>query len=97
MTTGLDSFLDPSSIGPMYPFVGAEVAIVIVAVVLWLLWHWKNARDEDAEYREARVHYERLRLHRVMFRGGTALIPSEDELHEEHPPTAEEPPLQQRW
>ncbi len=95
MRTGLDSFLDPGSIGPMYPFVGTEVLLVVVAVVLWLLWHWRSGRGEDEEYREARGHYERLRLQRVMFRGGTALIPSEEELHDEHPPAAEDPPLMQ--
>jgi hypothetical protein len=96
MSTGLDSFTGPAEIGPLYPFPGWEWVFVIASVVLWLLWHWKSYSDENSEYREAREHYKRLRLERVMFRGGTALIASEDELHEEHPPHPEEPPLAAR-
>jgi hypothetical protein len=93
-TTGLDSFADPAGIGPLYPFPGLEWLFVVVTILLWLFWHVRNMQDEDREYREAREHYKRLRLQRVMFRGGTALIPSEAELVEEHPPIAEDPPLQ---
>ena len=93
MTTGLDSFSDPAAIEAMYPFQGLEWLFVVIAVVLWLLWHWKYTQDEDREYSEARRHYEQLRLERVMFRGGTALIPSEAELHEQHPPVGDDPPL----
>lgn len=91
--TGLDTFSNPGEIGALYPFQGLEWLFVVVTVALWLYWHLKNIRDEDREYQEAEEHYRRLRLERVMFRGGTALIASDDELHEAHPPHPEPPPL----
>ena len=93
MTTGLDSFSNPATIERMYPFQGLEVLFVIVAVVLWILWHIRYTQGENREYEEAKEHYQRLRLQRVMYRGGTALIAAEQQLEDDHPPNSLEPPL----
>ncbi len=38
-----------NDIGPMYPFVGMELLLVIVAVVVWLYWHYKQIQIENEE------------------------------------------------
>lgn len=43
-----------TEIGPLYPFVGAEFALFVVGVVLWILWHVRQARIETEQY-EAEV------------------------------------------
>ena len=39
MPTGLQSFNDPASIGPLYPFAGTEVPLAIIGIALWILFH----------------------------------------------------------
>ena len=34
-------------IGPIYPFVGWETLMVIIAVVFWLGWHYLQIRMEN--------------------------------------------------
>jgi len=45
-------------LGPLYPFVGSEVAMVVVLVLFWILWHVLQIRMEnrthDAEARRLR-------------------------------------------
>jgi hypothetical protein len=41
---------NPGSLGPLYPFTGWEVALVIVAVGAWLLWTIWQARLENRFY-----------------------------------------------
>lgn len=78
-STGLDSFSNPSEIGPLYPFVGAEWFFVLLAVVLWLLWHVLQIRLENRDNERAVQTYERIGLDRVMFYGGSADVPSDEE------------------
>lgn len=78
-STGLDSFSNPGEIGPMYPFVGAEWLFVLVAVVLWLLWHVAQIMLENRDNERAVQTYERIGLDRVMFYGGSADVPSDEE------------------
>jgi hypothetical protein len=78
-STGLDSFTNPSEIGPLYPFVGAEWLFVLVAVILWLLWHVAQIRLENRDNERAVQTYERIGLDRVMFYGGSADVPSDEE------------------
>lgn len=57
MNTG--SFSDWSGsmldIGPLYPFVGWETAMVIVLAVFWIGWHIVQIRGENRQLeREAR-------------------------------------------
>ena len=50
MNTGIESWnVDLMSIGPMYPFVGSEVWLAIIGVVLWLIWHFLQASVETKE------------------------------------------------
>lgn len=42
-----------ADIGPLYPFVGSEMILVIVAVIFWLWWHVQQLRAEQREYDEA--------------------------------------------
>ena len=44
-------------IGPIYPFVGSEVLLLIVGVALWIIWHIWQARNEANEYREEKERY----------------------------------------
>lgn len=39
-----------TDIGPLYPFVGTEFLLVLVAFVVWLLWHVLQLRTESQEY-----------------------------------------------
>lgn len=39
-------------IGPIYPFVGSEFILFILALVFWLGWHVMQIRGESREYRE---------------------------------------------
>ena len=79
VSTGLDSFSNPTEIGPLYPFVGGEWFFVLVAVVLWLLWHVGQIMLENRDNDRAVHTYERIGLDRVMFYGGSADVPSDEE------------------
>ena len=81
MNTGLGSFNNPAEIGALYPFVGTEVILVIVGVVLWLAWHVLQTRHESAEDAEAIRQFDEIGKDRVLYHGGTARIAREDELH----------------
>ena len=48
-----------SDIGPLYPFVGSEMMLVIAAVVFWLWWHVSEMRMENREYEEDIERYSR--------------------------------------
>ncbi|MDP8909848.1 MAG: hypothetical protein M3N47_12215 [Chloroflexota bacterium] len=79
VSTGVDSFVEPTEIGPLYPFVGAEVALFAVALFMWLAWHFLQARGETREHRDACALYDEIGLDRAMHHGGSALIASEEE------------------
>lgn len=72
-TTGVESFTQPDQVGPMYPFVGWEVFLFIVAVVLWVLWHVWQIRSENREYDEAVRAYGELGMEDAVRQGGAEL------------------------
>lgn len=39
-------------LGPLYPFVGSEVALVVVLVAFWIVWHILQVRMENRSYEE---------------------------------------------
>ena len=39
-----------ADIGPIYPWVGSEVAMVIVAFVFWIGWHVVQLRRESRRF-----------------------------------------------
>ena len=41
-----------TDIGAIYPFVGSEMALVVIGVALWIAWFVLQARMEDREYQD---------------------------------------------
>ena len=41
-----------SEIGPLYPFVGAEVLLFVVGMALWIVWHVLQIRTETQSYED---------------------------------------------
>ena len=41
---------NPADVGPMYPFVGYEVPLFVVCVVLWIAYTVWQIRHENATY-----------------------------------------------
>lgn len=41
-----------TDIGPMYPFVGSELLLVVVAGAFWIAWHVLQLRAEQREFEE---------------------------------------------
>jgi hypothetical protein len=78
--TGVNSFTAPGELGPLYPFVGTEVALAIIGILLWIGWHVLHVRDEGKEYKEASKLYRQVGLERTMHHGGTGKIASEEEI-----------------
>ena len=51
-TTRVESWaVDLAEVGPIYPWVGAEGIMFIVAVVLWIAWHIWQVKFESNTYR----------------------------------------------
>jgi hypothetical protein len=40
---------DLLQIGPIYPFVGSETLMVIIAVIFWVVWHILQIRAENKQ------------------------------------------------
>ena len=59
MPTGIESWANPADIGPIYPFVGTEVALTIIGVVLWIAFHVITGREENKQWNELDAQYER--------------------------------------
>ncbi len=41
-----------TDIGPLYPFVGTEVVLVIIGLVFWVVWHVLQWRMESSNYND---------------------------------------------
>jgi hypothetical protein len=55
-----------NAIGPIYPFVGWEMLMVIVLLVFWIAWHIIQIRKEYSEFEEqARMLQQGDNLHRA--------------------------------
>lgn len=80
MNTGIGTFNNAADIGPLYPFVGTEVILVVIGVVAWLAWHYLQTRQETTEDNEAVRQFDEIGKDRVLYHGGTARIAREDEL-----------------
>lgn len=44
--------VDLKDIGAVYPWLGWEVIMVVVAIALWILWHILQIRQENQDYAE---------------------------------------------
>jgi len=42
--------VDLKDVGAVYPWLGLEVIMVLVAIALWLIWHIVQMRMEEQEY-----------------------------------------------
>ena len=52
-TTPLDSWaVDLGDVTVIYPFVGSEKLMVVIAVVLWIAWHIWQVKFESNTYKE---------------------------------------------
>jgi hypothetical protein len=78
-STGLESFSNPADIGAMYPFPDIDWLFVIAGIVLWLLWHVGQIGGESKENEQSRIACEELGLERVMYYGGSAIVPTDRE------------------
>jgi len=67
-TTGIDTWaVDLAEVGPIYPFQGTEVILVVVAVVLWLAWHIRQMISEKRENAEkVRLYGDRANREHVV-------------------------------
>lgn len=79
-STGVDSFTNPHLIGPLYPGVGFEWLMVLIAFVLWLLWHVIQISGEEEEYSAAVKLYREVGMERAMHHA-TGAIATEEEVH----------------
>ncbi len=61
-TIGYSSWaVDLKDVGAIYPFQGTETAMVVAAVVFWIVWHIWQIRHENAELREKSGHVDAAR------------------------------------
>jgi flagellar biosynthesis regulator FlaF len=42
--------VDLKDVGAVYPWLGWETIMVLVAIALWILWHIIQIRQENADY-----------------------------------------------
>ena len=56
-----------TDIGPLYPFVGWEMLMVILLLAFWIIWHVVQVRAETRQHdAEARALRQGDNLHRVL-------------------------------
>ncbi len=41
-----------TDIGPLYPFVGSEVVLVLIGLAFWIVWHFVQHRMESSNYKD---------------------------------------------
>jgi hypothetical protein len=59
--------VDLANVGPVYPWIGFELIMVLVAVALWILWHVIQIRQENAELeRDIRLYGDRESLRKAL-------------------------------
>ncbi len=57
-TTPIDTWaVDLADVTLIYPGVGSEVIMTVVAIVLWLGWHVWQVKHENATYEEEKRKY----------------------------------------
>jgi flagellar biosynthesis regulator FlaF len=44
--------VDLKDVGAVYPLLGWEMIMVLVAIALWILWHIMQIRQENRDYAE---------------------------------------------
>ncbi len=57
-TTPIDTWaVDLADVTVIYPWVGSEVAMAVLAVILWLGWHVWQVKFENKTYEEEAAKY----------------------------------------
>ncbi len=57
-TTPIDTWaVDLADVTYIYPWVGSEVAMAVLAVILWLGWHVWQVKFENQTYEEEAAKY----------------------------------------
>ena len=52
-TTPIDTWaVDLADVAEIYPFLGSEVIMVVIGVVLWIAWHIWQVKFESNTYKE---------------------------------------------
>ena len=46
-----------ADIGPIYPFVGSEFVLWIIAMALWIVWHVMQVRTENKIYEDEKKRF----------------------------------------
>jgi hypothetical protein len=44
--------VDLANVGAVYPWLGYEVIMVVIAIIAWLIWHFVQIREEENDYAE---------------------------------------------
>jgi hypothetical protein len=44
--------VDLANVGAVYPWLGLELVMVLVAVAAWILWHISQIRQENRDFAE---------------------------------------------
>jgi len=44
--------VDLANVGAVYPWLGYEVIMVVIAIIAWLIWHFAQIRGEENEFAE---------------------------------------------
>ena len=66
MSTGVESWTGAAELTALYPFPGLEMALLVVAVVIWLIWHVWQIRSENKEYDDVLRHYNEVGLEKAL-------------------------------
>lgn len=68
MSTGIETWnMNMLDIGPMYPFPGTEVFLVLVGLGTWIVWHIVQVRAENKVYdEEERMFSDKEKLANAM-------------------------------
>ncbi|MEI4264208.1 hypothetical protein [Roseovarius sp. D0-M9] len=68
-TIGYDSWaVDLAEVGPVYPFQGMEVAMVVIGVIFWVGWHIIQFQREKVHLEKARKLGDQEKIARVLER-----------------------------
>ncbi len=52
MTGNVDNWVNVDTFGPIYPFVGTEFLLVLIALAFWIGWHIWQMRSEATEFKK---------------------------------------------
>ena len=78
MSTGISDWVNLGEIGAIYPFVGAEWLLVLLAGIFWIWWHVQCIRQESRDLEEAATYYRRIGVEKAMDRKAKPRLPQDE-------------------